>query len=114
MTALDIRYVFLMVTLSTLGTSYMVYVAWQTEVARHAKAYVRLADRLRESNDQIYDMRRADVYRDLGICREKLYDAELLSETTYGVRHELEACSLALEASTYEIVELRSECGYRR
>ena len=114
MSALDIRYVFLMATLSTLGTSYMIYVAWQTEVARHARAYIEISESLDAANARVRLLEGQDMFRDLGVCREKLYDAEVLAEKTYTVTHRLSACLESLDASAYEIIELRSECGYRR
>ena len=113
MNALDIRYVFLMVTLSTLGTSYMIYVAWQTEVARHARAYIEISDSLDAANARIRLLEHQNVFRDLGVCREKLFNTEILAEKTYTVTHRVSACMESLDAAAYEIIELRSECGIR-
>lgn len=114
MNALDMRYVFLIVTLSTLGTSYMVYVAWQTEVARHARAYIEISESLDVANAQIRLLKAQDTFRDLGSCREKLYATEVLAEKTYIVTHRLSACMASLDTAAYEIIELQSECGLRR
>ena len=111
MSILDIRYVFLMVTLSTLGTSYMIYVAWQTEVAHHVRAYIQVSERLDVANARIRLLESQDVFRDLGVCREKLFDAGVLVERAYTTAHRLSACIESLDAAAYEIVEMRSDCG---
>ena len=113
MNALDMRYAFWMATLSTLGTSYMIYVAWQTEVARHARAYIEISESLDVANAQVGRLKNLDMFRDLGVCREKLYASEVLAEKTYIVTHRLSACMASLDTAAYEIIELQSECGLR-
>lgn len=112
MNTLDFRFVFFIVTSSMFGIVFFIFDLWEADRSRMIDIYLSQSEKLSAAKDRIKYLENHDILKDLYVCEERLRDSERIVESIYNVRADLEFCYEELRGLDYELIELRSSCGF--
>lgn len=101
------------VILSLIAVVYLFLNLRALEDLQWVSRYANVLQELQGLREQVYIYEHQDIRLDLHTCRLELEALKDCDARAYTAEAEFEICSDNLWASVAEVLELRSECGYR-